>query len=66
MIRAAMAINDPHPQMCATLAIKKRLSFTCFVGTRGTFVTITMSGKKRTLILCQVEIYGHTGTYWRQ
>ena len=65
VIGLAMAIYDPHPQVCATLAIKKRLAFTCVVGTRGTFVTITMPGKKRTLILCQVEIYGHPGTYWR-
>ena len=63
MIEVATAINDPHPQVCATLGIKKRLTFTCVVATRGTFVKITMPGKKRRLVLCQVEIYGHPGMY---
>jgi len=63
VIDVATAINDPHPEVCATLAIKKRLAFTCVVATRGTFVKITMPGKKRMLVLCQVEIYGHPGMY---
>ena len=60
-----MARNDPHPQVCSTVDVMTRTSVACLVGTRATFVKITKPGKKRSLVLCQVEIYGLPGTYRR-
>ncbi|KAK2177412.1 hypothetical protein NP493_600g04003 [Ridgeia piscesae] len=59
VIEVAMARNDPHPQVCSTVDVMTRTSVACLVGTRATFVKITKPGKKRSLVLCQVEIYGH-------
>ena len=65
LVEVGMAKNDPHRQVCSTVVVKTRSLFTCLVKTRGTYVKITLPGKQHTLVLCQVEIFGHPGMYRR-